>query len=70
MDLERKKPVKITLKSFAVDFIIALGSFEKKQKTKSCSHLMYYSANLDKDDSYQNKKRLKKVFLSLMLCQK
>ena len=51
---------KITLKSFAVDFIIALGSFEKKT-TKSCSHLMYYSANLDKDDSYLDKKRLKSL---------
>ena len=27
---ERKKPVKTTLKSFAVVFIIALGSFGKK----------------------------------------
>ena len=61
MDLERKKPVKITLKSFAVDFIMALGSFGKKvgkikNFVETCSHLTYYSANLDKDDSYLNKK--------------
>ena len=46
MDLERKKPVKITLKSFAVDFIMALGSFGKKvgklkNFVETCSHLTY-----------------------------
>ena len=65
MDLERKKPVKTTLKSFAVVFIMALGSFEKikiKNVVETCSHLMYYSANLDKDDSYLNKKKAEKSF--------
>ena len=59
MDLERKKPVKITLKSFAVDFIMALCSFEKneiKNVVETCSYLMYNPTNLDKDNSYLNKK--------------
>ena len=62
VDWERKKPVKTTLKSFAVVFIIAIGSFGKNSKNvvKTCSH-MYYSANLDKDDSYLYKKRLKSL---------
>ena len=47
---ERKKPGKTTLKSFAVDFIMALGSFGKKKSknvVETGSHLLYYSANLD-----------------------